>query len=206
MFYGSFSLCRDSLHLSGMGVPFSMLFTFGCVVTWLVKPHIPCWWSSDKSESASVPKVILGCQSDTQFLSLWTKDTLVSVCTCMHEWIMSICKVLFIVFMPKAMNANSRSVTVRAPCVKCVGVCFFLLWVCAVVFTYVLCVFAGLVVLIAAWQRRRDSWAKRHRSRYYPSCRISSLPPHHHLWSAALAVHQPPLSLPHLSKVSPMIG
>lgn len=65
--------------------------------------------------------------------------------------------------------------------------------------------FAGLVVLIADWRRRRDSWAKRRRSRYYPSCRISSLPPHHHLWSAALAVHQPPQLSPTSPKSHPWL-
>lgn len=42
---------------------------------------------------------------------------------------------IFAVFMPEAMSTNSRSVTVRAPCVKCVGV-FFLFVRAVVCFLY----------------------------------------------------------------------
>lgn len=40
---------------------------------------------------------------------------------------------IFAVFMPEAMSTNSRSVTVRAPCVKWVGVFFFL---CVLLFVF----------------------------------------------------------------------
>lgn len=105
---------------------------------------------------------------------------------------------IFAVFMPEAMSTNSRSVTVRAPCVKCVGV--FFLFVRAVVFLFFFCicvwecvyVLGQTAVLIATQQCGRDSQAMRHRSSYYPSHPISSLAPNHrHLRSAALALHQP---------------
>lgn len=103
---------------------------------------------------------------------------------------------IFAVFMPEAMSTNSRSVTVRAPCVKCVGV--FFLFVRAVVCFFCIrvweCVYVlgQTAVLIATQQCGRDSQAMRHRSSYYPSHPISSLAPnHHHLRSAALALHQP---------------
>lgn len=52
------------------------------------------------------------------------------MCLCVrshvHAWVYYgfIIRLFFAVFMPEAMSTNRGSVTVRAPRVKCVGVCF----------------------------------------------------------------------------------
>lgn len=58
--------------------------------------------------------------------------------------IIGIIRVIFAEFMLEAVSTNSRSVTVRAPSVKCVGVCFSL---CAFVFFR----YVSLRVCVCAW-------------------------------------------------------
>lgn len=62
--------------------------------------------------------------------------------------IIGIIRAIFAEFMLEAVSTNSRSVTVRAPSVKCVGVCFSL---CAFVFFW-LCEFKSMRMCLGRLQ------------------------------------------------------
>lgn len=167
------------------------------------------WESTTNLEWRTNKKIVWPAESSLLQMpseQLDKKRLCTSLCAPKHTYwcIMGIIRIFFSVFMPEAMSKNSRSVTVRAPCVICVGVCYSL----QVCFCLFLCMHFKSVYMYSGrlqyWQQCGNVGVI-HELRgtdLLATPPILSHPPnhhHHHLRSAALAMHLSPPPLQRLT-------